>query len=64
MPWRFCRAACVCVSALALSLVACDYPRDTEATLSRIRGGVIRVGVIQNPPWAVFSTAGASGIEP
>lgn len=35
------------------SLLACGLPRDPEDTLSRVRGGTLRVGVVDAPPWAM-----------
>ncbi|HEX2030781.1 MAG TPA: transporter substrate-binding domain-containing protein [Actinomycetota bacterium] len=37
---------------LAVSLAACGLPKDPEGTLERVRGGVLRVGAVENPPWA------------
>ena len=51
--------AAVCV------LAACGIPRDPEGTLARVEGGVIRVGVVDNPPWASVPASGeAAGVEP
>src|SRR4051812_26371962 len=36
---------------------ACGLPRDADATLHRVRGGVLRAGYTDNPPW-VTDTAG------
>ncbi|MBM7333619.1 substrate-binding periplasmic protein [Alloalcanivorax marinus] len=43
------------LACLALLLVGpgCRYPRDVEGTLDRVRGGVLHVGVTENPPWVV-----------
>ncbi len=44
---------------------ACGIPRDPEGTLARVRGGVVRVGVVHNPPWAALDASGeAAGVEP
>jgi len=49
---------------LALLVAAsCGLPRDADGTLDRVRGGVIRVGVIADPPWTVDSAGTVSGIE-
>lgn len=44
---------------------ACGFPRDPEGTLERVTGGVLRVGVSENPPWTRWPegapAAGASG---
>jgi hypothetical protein len=50
--------------ALAL-LSACDFPRDAEGTLDRIRAsGVVRVGVSERPPWVRVLDGRPAGIEP
>lgn len=38
---------------LALA-VACDFPRDAQDTLQRVRNGTMRVGVSENDPWVRF----------
>jgi ABC-type amino acid transport substrate-binding protein len=40
-------------------------PRDPEGTTDRVQGGVLRVGIMHEPPWTVFSDSGESfsGIE-
>jgi len=47
------RAAALLVAALLLAALAgCQsIPADTEGTLDRVRGGVLRVGITHNPPW-------------
>lgn len=49
--------------ALAPCLGACDLPRDAGGTTDRVRGGVIRVGVIAAPPWTVDSAGTVAGVE-
>jgi polar amino acid transport system substrate-binding protein len=49
---------------LAVALLACDVPRDADGTLDRVRGHVMRVGVVNAPPWAVDSAGAISGVEP
>lgn len=44
-------------------LAACDVPRDPEGTLERVRGGTLRVGVADAPPWVVAGEP-PGGIEP
>jgi hypothetical protein len=41
--------------ALLLFAVACGLPRDPDDTLERVRGGVVRVGITDNPPWAIVT---------
>lgn len=48
---------------LALASAACDLPRDAGGTLDRVRGGTVRVGVVDNPPWVVASADGVGGVE-
>jgi polar amino acid transport system substrate-binding protein len=42
------------------ALSACNLPRDAEGATERAEGGVLRIGVVEHPPWA---TADGSGIE-
>lgn len=42
---------------------ACDLPRDPEETLERVRGGTLRVGVIENEPWTRVDGDEVSGVE-
>jgi len=53
------------VVACCSALSGCDLPRDPEGTLSRVRNGVIRVGVTPHGRW-VESDEGQppTGIEP
>jgi polar amino acid transport system substrate-binding protein len=45
-------------------LAACGFPRDTDHTLEHVRGGIMRVGVVDHAPWAHASESGVSGVEP
>ncbi|SCL26307.1 polar amino acid transport system substrate-binding protein [Micromonospora pallida] len=36
---------------LLLAVSGCRWPRDTGTTLDDVRGGVLRVGVSEAPPW-------------
>ena len=50
---------------IAVAAASCGIPRDPEGTLARVQGGVVRVGVVHNPPWASLPASGeASGVEP
>ena len=49
--------------ALALAVACADLPRDPEDTLARVRGGTLRVGAVDAPPWIVRNGARASGPE-
>jgi polar amino acid transport system substrate-binding protein len=46
---RWCVVATVCAL-----LAGCEYPRDPEGTLDRVRGGVVRVGVAEVDPWVTL----------
>ncbi|MDP9475807.1 MAG: transporter substrate-binding domain-containing protein [Actinomycetota bacterium] len=55
-------------SVLVVVLVAawctgCDFPRDSEGTLERVRGGTMRVGLAINEPWTRMEEDRASGVE-
>ncbi|MDQ3951208.1 MAG: transporter substrate-binding domain-containing protein [Gemmatimonadota bacterium] len=42
--------------------VACgNFPRDPNGTLARVRGGTMRVGVVENQPWTTLPTGGGAG---
>jgi polar amino acid transport system substrate-binding protein len=36
---------------LCVLLAACQYPRDPEGTLDRVRDGTLRVGISESEPW-------------
>ena len=63
------RNALVVVYLLALTgalTAACGgpFPRDTDGSLDRITGGVLRVGVSENPPWTeVYDDGRVAGRE-
>lgn len=40
-----------------------SLPRDPEGTLRRVRGGRLRVGLVENPPWVVRGQAEPAGAE-
>lgn len=46
-----------------LSMTACEFPRDAAGTLARVRGGVLRVGVVNNPPFVIDTPSGVRGVE-
>jgi polar amino acid transport system substrate-binding protein len=54
--------ACLLLIAAAL-LSGCQFPRDTEGTLDRVRGGVMRVGVTHAEPWVKLKGAEPAGVE-
>ena len=47
----------------ALVLTGCSIPRDASHTLEHIRGGVVRVGIVENDPWVVDQGTTVDGIE-
>jgi polar amino acid transport system substrate-binding protein len=52
------------VLGLTAALCGCQYPRDPEGTLDRVRSGVLRVGVTPAEPWVRIDHAGEpSGVE-
>jgi polar amino acid transport system substrate-binding protein len=46
-----------------LAAAACGLPRDPAGTLERVQGGVVRVGVVDAPPWASHAADGPRGRE-
>ena len=48
---------------LALALGACQYPRDVEGTLDRVRGGVMHVGISESDPWVRTGGREPGGVE-
>jgi polar amino acid transport system substrate-binding protein len=46
------RRALVLLACVALG--ACQYPRDPEGTLDRVRGGTLRVGISPSEPWVTL----------
>jgi hypothetical protein len=60
---RGCLASAL-ISAVALQVLACSaIPRDSNEALERVRGGVLRVGLIEHPPWTIVDGGKVSGIE-
>lgn len=51
------------LSVLVLAVAGCDIPKDPEGTLERVRGNVMRVGLIEQEPWAQHEGGQASGVE-
>ena len=61
------RSRIVCRAALlaTLFLINCGVvPRDSAGTLDRVRGGELRVGVANHPPWVRVDGNQVTGIEP
>lgn len=47
---------------LAGTLPACQFPRDADGTLDRVRGGALRAGLAYSPPW-VTAVEPPAGVE-
>jgi polar amino acid transport system substrate-binding protein len=43
--------------------MGCDVPRDPEGTCARVRGGTMRVGITEHPPWTLLEHDEPSGVE-
>ncbi|QQQ74017.1 transporter substrate-binding domain-containing protein [Saccharothrix sp. 6-C] len=54
----------VAVALVVTSAAGCQWPRDADGTLDRVREGTIRVGVAHNPPWTVTGGDAADGQPP
>jgi polar amino acid transport system substrate-binding protein len=52
------------VSILVVATACSSLPRDPEGTLERVRHGVFRVGLVENPPWVVRTAGEPQGAEP
>jgi ABC-type amino acid transport substrate-binding protein len=48
---------------LLLGAAACGLPRDASGTLDQVRDGTMRVGVVQDAPWAFDSAGTVGGVE-
>jgi len=57
------RAAWLPVLVLALVTAGCGLPRDVDGTLDRVRGGALRAGVTDNPPWTEAGDGEPAGAE-
>ena len=51
------------IVAALLVASACGIPRDAAGTLHRVRGGVVRAGVVHNPPFVVDTGGAVGGVE-
>jgi polar amino acid transport system substrate-binding protein len=61
--WRACRLRGAGALPLALAAACADLPRDPEGTLDRVRGGTLRAGAVDSPPWLVRAGERATGPE-
>ena len=48
---------------LMLLPAACGLPKDPKATLERVQGGYMEVGIVDAPPWASAEGETRSGVE-
>jgi ABC-type amino acid transport substrate-binding protein len=48
---------------LALVVSGCGLPHDVDGTLDRVRGGVLRAGATDNPPWTEVAGERFAGAE-
>jgi polar amino acid transport system substrate-binding protein len=51
------------LAASTLLLSGCQWPRDAEGTLDRVRGGTVRVGITESEPWVVLDGERPAGVE-
>jgi polar amino acid transport system substrate-binding protein len=52
------------LAAAALLAGGCQFPRDTDGTLDRLRdGGPLRVGVTEHEPWVTLDGPDPGGVE-
>jgi ABC-type amino acid transport substrate-binding protein len=58
------KAAVFLFLVIGAQLSGCGLPRDPGSATGRIEGGVLRVGVSNNPPWVSQNGAEFGGIEP
>jgi polar amino acid transport system substrate-binding protein len=52
------RLAAGVLTALLLTGCGSGFPKDPEGTLDRARGGELRVGISESPPWAEVDDSG------
>ena len=57
------RRLIVIVASGLLTLSCGSLPRDPEGTLHRARGGRLRVGLVEHPPWVVRTEGEPAGAE-
>ena len=44
-------------------LVGCGVPEDPEGTLAHVRGGVLDVGILEDPPWVEVDDGVVRGVD-
>jgi polar amino acid transport system substrate-binding protein len=61
---RTSRRFAIALLATALATASCSaIPRDSHGALDRVRGGVLRAGVVEHPPWTVVDDHTVTGSE-
>lgn len=58
MCWRQLAAV-----ALFSVIMGCEYPKDPQGTLDRVRGGTLHVGVMPHDPWVRIDGKHVAGLE-
>ena len=65
MPSSVARRRRAWLGLLAVALAGCGpLPRDAAGALERVRGGTLRVGIADAPPWVRLDAGRVDGIEP
>jgi polar amino acid transport system substrate-binding protein len=54
---------CSALVVLAATAACTAIPRDVNGALASVRGGVLRVGVVEHPPWIIVDDGAVSGSE-
>ncbi|WP_432543958.1 transporter substrate-binding domain-containing protein [Kineococcus sp. SYSU DK002] len=44
-------------------VTGCQWPRDADGTADRVRGGTLRVGIVEAEPWAASTGPQPRGVE-
>ncbi len=52
------------ITPILILFTACEFPKDPENTLKKVKDGQLRVGISENPPWTQKSGETWTGIEP
>lgn len=60
---RWIAIAAFAASGFIVGFTGCGIPHDPDGTIARVRGGVIRAGVTEQPPWTRFSGSDVQGVE-
>src|SRR5690606_19201346 len=60
---RWIAIAAFAASGFIVGFTGCGIPHDPDGTIARVRGGVIRAGVTEQPPWTRLSGSDVQGVE-